>query len=131
MLSYPDLVQVARELKARLNGRAFMTLERFDITELLREYPGSENTRLKSALSGDLETALLEQGVRCFPSLKATTTGDRVRLFHPGTVVASLVDMLAHPSPQTDKELADVTKKVKGEWVWPSDGRAPEATASS
>lgn len=123
MLSYSDLVQVARDLKARLNGRAFMTMERFEITELLRENRGSENTRLKSGLSADLEQALLEQGVRCFPSLKSTTTGDRVRFFHPGTVVASLVDILSHPSPQTDGELADVTRKVKGEWQWPDEDR--------
>lgn len=125
MPSYHDLVQVARELKSSLNGRAFMTMDRIAITERLREVPGSEHTRLKSALSEDLETALLEQGVRCFPSLKTTTTGDRIRLFHPGTVVASLVDILAHPSSQTDRELADVTKKVKGEWNWESGEVSP------
>jgi hypothetical protein len=124
MVSYPDLVQVARELKSQLNGRAFMTVERFRITEMLRENPGSENTRLKSAISEDLEKALLEQGVRCFPSLRQTTTGDRIRLFHPGTVMASLVDMLAYPSPQSDRELADVTKKVKGEWNWQTTAEA-------
>lgn len=112
------LVRVARDLKQKLNGQAWLTIDRMEITGLIRAASGEGGTRLKSALAGDLEHALLEQGVRCHPSLQHTTTGDTVRLFHPGTVIASLVDILSHPDSGTDRELAGVTKKVKGDWNW-------------
>ncbi len=113
------LISVARQLKQSLNGKAFLTIDRREITELLREVSGEETTRIKSAMGAELEMALLEQGVRVFPRIQETTTGDVVRLFHPGTVIASLVDILTNPDHSTDKELAGVTKKVKGLWNWP------------
>lgn len=118
MPQYGDLVQVAKTLKQRLNGKAFETMPRFEITEILRKVSGEDATRLKTAMAQDLEYALLEQGVRVYPKLQDTTTGDNVRLFHPGTVVASIVDMIMYPSQTTDKELAEVTRKVKGLWDW-------------
>ena len=118
MPNYGHLVQVAKQLKQELNEKAFMTLPRSEITERLREVSGEDTTRIKTTMAGDLERAMLEQGVRAYPSLQETQAVDNVRLFHPGTVVASLVDMLMHPSDPTDKELANVTSKVKGLWDW-------------
>ncbi len=118
MPSRGHLVEVAKQLKRDLNGMAFKTVPRFEITEMLREASGEESTRLKAAMAEELEYALLEQGVRVYPPLRETAKGDNVRLFHPGTVLASLVDMMLHPSETTDKEMAAVTKKVKGLWEW-------------
>lgn len=111
-----DLVQVARALKRRLNGRAFVTLPRMEVTNILREVSGADTTRIKSNMAGALETALLEQGVRCYPGLSVTSTGDTVRLFHAGTLLGTLVDLIAHPSPQDDADLAEVLTKIKGKW---------------
>ena len=112
------LVRVARLIKQRLQGHAFLTMPRVEITGMVREVSGENATRLKTSMADQLERALLEQGVRVYPSLLLTTTGDTVRVFQPGTVVASLVDILANPDEDTDKELAAVTTKVKGLWNW-------------
>lgn len=113
-----QLTAVARKLKTRLNGKAFLTIPRMEITELLRETSGEDTTRMKSGIADDLQVALLEQGVRCFPSLAETTTGDTVRLFHAGTVLGNLVDMLIHPSTEADRDLGAMLTKIKGRWEW-------------
>ena len=119
MANRADYLRVARQLKSELNGKAFLSMQRMYITNLVREASGEDGFRLKKIAAGELEMELLQQGVRVFPSLQETSTGDTVRLFHTSTtVIADLVDMLTHPAEETDRQLADVTKKVKGEWVW-------------
>ena len=113
-----QLTSVARKLKTSLNGKAFLTKPRMEITELLRETSGEDTTRMKSGIAEELQTALLEQGIRCFPSLAATTTGDTIRLFHAGTVLGSLVDLLVHPSIEADRDLGAMLTKIKGKWEW-------------
>lgn len=121
-----NLVQVARQVKRLLNGKAFKTVPRMQITQMLREVSGQDTTRIKSNLARELEYKLLEQGVRCYPSLEETTTGDTVRLFHSATLLGTLVDLIAHPSEDDDADLADVLTKIKGKWktvpVSPSQG---------
>lgn len=112
------LTVVARQLKGRLNGKAFLTIPRVDVTELLREVSGEETTRIKSVIGSELDLALLEQGVRCYPRFAETTTGDTIRLFHAGSVLGSVVDLLVHPSMETDKDLGDLLVKIKGNWKW-------------
>lgn len=113
-----QLTSVARKLKTRLNGKAFLTLPRMDITELVRETSGEDATRIKAGIAADLEVALLEQGIRCFPTLTSTSTGDTIRLFHAGTVLGSLVDLLIHPSVEADSDLGAMLTKIKGKWAW-------------
>ena len=72
------LVAVARKLKQQLNGKAFLTIQRSEITELLRDVSGEPGTRIKSTLAGDLTSTLINQGVQVYPSLSETTTGDTV-----------------------------------------------------
>lgn len=123
-----DLVAVARELKKRLNGSAFLTVQRTDITHLLREVSGEKNTRIKSTLAADLTSTLVTQGVQVYPPLGETTTGDTVRLYHAGSVLGQLIDTIIHPDPGTDSDLGDVLSKVKGKWKWaPVEG--PVATS--
>jgi hypothetical protein len=125
---------LARKLRAQLNGRAFLTIRRREITELLREISGEPTTRIKSRVADDLQLALLDQGVRCYPHLAATEMIDNVRLFHAGSLLGQLVDLIAYPATETDKDLADVLTKIKGKWTWaPEAGPAPvggEAPAS-
>ena len=109
-----DLSRVAKSIRNRIDGKAFERIPRREITDLLREVSGESTTRLKRAMSEDLERKLLEQGVRVFPSLQNTSTGDVVRVFHTGTALASLLDMLLYPSAETDREVAEVTSKVEG-----------------
>jgi len=125
------LARVARALAQDLGNNAFRSIARMEITEKLRQVSGEETTRIKAELAKSLEMELLLQGVRCFPPLDQTSTGDTVRLFHTRTVVANIVDMLTNPGPETDRELGNVTKKVKGMWNWtPTPGDAVEGGAA-
>jgi hypothetical protein len=112
------LVAVARKLKQQLNGHAFLTIDRTDITEMLREISGEPSTRIKSTLAEGLTDALINQGVQVYPPLTETTTGDTVRLYHAGSVLGQLIDTIVHPDPGTDKDLGDVLTKIKGKWNW-------------
>jgi len=127
--SRQHLVLVARHLKTQLGKDAFLTVPRMAITDRLREVAESEGTRIKSQLAADLEQVLLEQGVRCYPSLRETTTGDTVRLFHAGSLLGSLVDLLIYPSKDTDKELGNMLKKIKGQWSWSTPTGPAEAVS--
>lgn len=119
------LVAVARSLKQQLNGRAFLTIQRTEITKRLREVSGEPATRIKSGLAADLTSALVNQGVQVYPSLGETTTGDTVRLYHAGSVLGQLMDTIVHPDPGTDSDLGDVLTKIKGKWKWaPVEGPA-------
>lgn len=125
MITTIDLKRVARELKKKLGNRGFLTVARFEVTELLRSLSGDDATRIKSVMGQNLEQALLEQGVRVFPSFSETNGTDGIRLFHAGTVVSDFVDMLRHPSSGTDKELAVAIAKFKGKYNWPSGESQP------
>ncbi len=118
MVTQSDLKRVARDLKKRLGNRAFLSIQRLEATELLRTLSGDDGTRIKRVMAQNLEQALLEQGVRIFPSLSETNGTDSIRLFHAGTVMSDLVDLLRHPSPSTDKELAIAISKFKGKYIW-------------
>lgn len=126
------LVAVARKLKQRLNGQAFLTIPRTEVTDLLREIAGEPTTRIKSGLAADLTSALVNQGVQVYPSLAETTTGDTVRLYHAGSVLGQLIDTIVHPDPGTDADLGDVLSKIKGKWRWaPMEGPASAVDADS
>ncbi len=118
MPTHAHLLDVARELRKRLGKRAFLTLPREEVTGVLRQVSGEDSTRIKKVMGADLDRALLERGVRCFPGFAETTTGDNIRVFHSGTVMGDFVDMLRHPSEQTDRELAAAITKFKGKWDW-------------
>jgi hypothetical protein len=119
------LVAVARSLKQQLNGHAFLTIQRTEITKRLREVSGEPATRIKSGLAADLTSALVNQGVQVYPGLGETTTGDTVRLYHAGSVLGQLIDTIVHPDPGTDSDLGDVLTKIKGKWKWaPVEGPA-------
>lgn len=124
MITQSDLKRVARELKKRLGNRAFYTIQRFEVTELVRTLSGDDATRIKSVMGQNLEQALLEQGIRIFPAFSETGGADSIRLFHAGTVTSDFVDMLRYPSPNTDRELADAINRFKGKFVFRNQGEA-------
>jgi hypothetical protein len=125
VVTHEHLVRAARHLRSQFNGRAFLTVPRVQVTQLLREISGDQATRLKSRIAEELEQVLLDHGVRCFPSLVGTTTADAIRLIHAGGLLSSIIDALAHPGEATDRHLAEVITKVKGRWDW--DRAAPAA----
>lgn len=122
------LTTVARQLKQKLNGHAFLTIERTAITDMLREVSGEPTTRIKSGLAEDLSSALVTQGVQVYPTLGETTTGDTVRLYHAGSVLGQLIDTIVHPDSGTDRDLGDVLSKVKGKWKWATE-KGPASTS--
>jgi hypothetical protein len=130
MPSAGHLRQVARDLKRELNNHAFLTLPRREITERIRNVSGEDATRMKVQMAAEMERALLEQGVRCHPALDNTTTGDVVRLFHAGTMLGHLVDLIEYPSSDDDAELGAIIRKVKGKWDFAGPG-LDEAEVSS
>ena len=104
----------AQSLKRKIEA-AYISIPDSGIIEALYQV-GAE--RVSNNMRGDLEEALLNMGVRAYPAL--TTASEAYRLFHHDTVVASLVDLLMHPSEDSDKKLAEVVTKVKGLWSWAS-----------
>ena len=123
MPTHTHITMVARRLRSELGNRAFLTIARTDITEMLRRVSGEPTTRLKSRLATDLTQALEHAGVRIYPALADTTTGDTVRLFHSGSIVAQLVDIVVDPDPTTDNELGSIVLKIKGKWRWSEIGQ--------
>jgi hypothetical protein len=123
MPTHDHLVQVARSVRRDLDraSKAFMTIDRMELTQRLRRVSGESRTRIKSTNGGDLEAALNDQGLRCHPSLTETTTGDRVRIFRAGSAVGDLIDAVLVPSPDHDRELAEALAKFKGTWDWNRD----------
>lgn len=107
---------LARRLRSELGSQAFLTIERTHITDLLRRVSAEPTTRLKSRLAQELTAVLADSGVAVYPPLDQTTTGDTVRLFHAGSVVSQLVDLITKPDPSTDAELGSIILKIKGKW---------------
>jgi hypothetical protein len=120
------LTEVARQLKKDLNGSAFVTVDRMEITRRLRLVSGEPTTRIKKLLAEQLTDALAAQGVLVFPPLGQTSTHDTIRLYHAGSLLGQIIDIVVHPDPSTDKELGGVLLKVKGQWKWATEaGPAP------
>ena len=123
-----DYILVARELKKLLNGKAFKTVRRREITNILRDVSGEPTTRIKSGVAKDLTQVLLEQAIRCYPSIEETEMYDAVRIFRAGSVFGNLVDLIVHPSSETDADVGEMLKEVKGTWNWstPAPGETEE-----
>lgn len=134
MPTHDHLIQVARSVRRDLDreSKAFKSMNRMELTQRLRQISGESNTRIKTAIIGpELERALYDQGLRCYPSLTETTTGDRVRVFRAGSAVGELIDAVLVPSPAHDHDLAEALAKFKGTWDWNrNDEREGEASAA-
>jgi hypothetical protein len=109
---------VADQLSALIDHKAFTTMPRRDITNLLREASSEPRTRIKSLVARDMSEVLQERGLAFFPSLEETATRDNLRLFRVDSVFGHLVDLIVTPSPEADVELGGIIKKVKGTWNW-------------
>ncbi len=115
---YDDLLKVARSLRRELDrgNLAFKSFDRMELTRRLRSMSGEDATRIKQLLGGELEQAMSAQGLRCYPSLTETTTGDRIRVFRAGSVAGDLIDAVLVPSPDHDRDLATAVAKINGKW---------------
>jgi hypothetical protein len=54
--------QVARRIRTTLGKKSSITLERTQVTDLIREVSSEDSTRMKSAMAAEVEIALLAQG---------------------------------------------------------------------
>lgn len=114
---------LAREIRSALDREklAFKSYSRAKITERLREISGEPNTRIKTAaMAPEIERILVEQGIRTFPKISETTTGENIRVWRAGTIAAQLLDFILNPGERTDRELGNLTQKMKGRWDWTS-----------
>jgi hypothetical protein len=118
MPKHADYVAVAEELKGHIDHRAFATIARREVTEILRRVSGEPRTRIKSLVARDMTEVLAEYGLSFYPALEETDTRDNLRLFRTESVIAHFVEMIAHPSPESDIELGVALKKIKGTWQW-------------
>lgn len=118
MPRYADYVAVAQRLEESLEHKAFMTISRKEVTNILREVSGEPRTRIKTLIAHDLTEALGEHGLSFYPTLGDTDTRDNVRLFRTASVIGNIVNIIVHPTPETDAELGAALKKIKGQWNW-------------
>ena len=112
--------RVAKELRTKLDEdrKAFKTVSRREILDILRAVSGEPTTRIKNVVARDLAQVMLErEALRCFPSLEETDSLDNVRIFRAASVFGNLVNLIAHPSKDDDKEVGDILKKIKLAWV--------------
>lgn len=118
MPKHADYVAVAEELTSYISSKAFATIGRREITEILRNVSGEPRTRIKSLVARDMTEVLAEHGLCFYPALEETDTRDNLRLYRIDSVIAQLVDTIAHPSPESDVALGVALKKIKGTWNW-------------
>lgn len=121
MVDRKHYTEVAVQLKGYIDHKAFATIPRREVTNILRQVSGEERTRIKSIVARDLTSVLEENGLRFFPPLETTDTRDNLRLYRIDSVLDDLVQMIAHPSPLNDAKLGAAIKKVKGTWKWHKD----------
>jgi hypothetical protein len=121
MLNRHDYLTLAKDIKRDLDSShlAFKSYARTEFTERLRKISGEPNTRIKTGgVAPEIETVFAEQGLRVFPLLSETTTGDWVRVWRAGTLAAEMLDLVVNPGTRSDEELGEMATKIKGKWVW-------------
>ncbi|MFB7860056.1 hypothetical protein [Rhodococcus qingshengii] len=116
--STAHLTAVARDLKRELNGQAFLTLKRMDITTRIRQVSGEARTKLRPGMAAELTRELNEQAVQVHPPLTESSMFDSIRLCHAGSLLSRVQKVIVEPSPESDKELGDLLRKIKGQWEW-------------
>lgn len=115
MTKLDDYRAVARSIKRELDSYrlAFKTLQSRELLERLRERGDNAHVKGEDA-SQKLETALLQEGLITFPSLRDAVQGDGyVRLIRSGTVLAGILNALRFPGEGSDEELSILLGKVK------------------
>ena len=118
MASKSDYRNLALSFKRDLDGLAFKSYRRVELTERLRELSGEGRARIStSKVADDIDDAFHSQGLRIFPRLQDMDTDDLVRVWRAGTR-AEMLDLLLLPGKSSDRELGNITKKIKGPWNW-------------
>ena len=121
MATKADYQALARSFRRELNDEdlAFRSYERKDITDRLRSLSGEARARIStSTVADDIENAFRDQGLRIFPRLQDTDTNDWIRLWRAGTRATEMLDLILVPGGSNDRQLGDMTKKIKGTWNW-------------
>ena len=100
------LDEVAMQVREQLCDKPFLTLERLEVTRMVRDASGATRTSLKSVMAAQLEESLLARNVYCYPPLELTTTGDSVRFFSYSPILRWLLALLNEPKKSQDELLA-------------------------
>jgi len=105
--------KVAQDIKARLDegNYSFITILYKDLQSMYRDAAGDETMRFAKSAREGIEEALLDVGVRVFPSLEEAQDG--VRFFRSGTVLWNIVTNLRYPNSRSDAELSELLNRVK------------------
>ena len=114
MVSNKVITEIATELRNRMNGRGWITLDRHAVTGLLRRFSGKPTARIGSQVAQDLERALATQGIKVIPGLGGKR--QYVRLVWADKLVAQWWEQLSNPEPEGDVWLAHMVTKIKGRW---------------
>jgi hypothetical protein len=105
--------KVAQEIKTLLNegNYSFITIEYSKLQSMYRNAARDETIRLAKNAREGIEEALLDVGIRVFPSLEEG--GDGIRFFRSGTVLWDIVTNLRYPNSTSDVELSRLLRRVK------------------
>jgi hypothetical protein len=109
---YAAAERVADQLVAMVRGQS-VVIPRMKITKMMRKVSRESELRVKSGIAGDIEKALLDKGIRDYPSLKGTRMDDNIRLFRAGSSVAVLIDAVLKPNETTNRKLIRLAKDLR------------------
>lgn len=113
MPSKDQYVSVAKQVAEYLNafGLAFKTYNTKDLDGMIKAVAG-EGARVSTKAVGDeIETAMLERGLICFPKVSDAQDG-YVRVYRSGTVAANLLQSFRYPGPSGDADLAALLRAL-------------------
>ncbi|GMU61118.1 MAG: hypothetical protein AMXMBFR34_28810 [Myxococcaceae bacterium] len=115
MASKDDYRQAAKKLKASLDEKhaAFMTFQLSAIEDALHGKAGTGSKASGNKSGAEMEAALLEEGLICYPPLTSPPTDGYVRLYRTGTMIANILNAIRYPGSGSDQDLANLITKVK------------------
>lgn len=104
--------EVARRIKSKLDegNYSFITIGYSEVQSMYRDV-AKYDARLSKSVREGLQEALLDFGIRVFPSLE--DSDEAVRFFRSNTILWDIVSNLRYPDSTSDARLASLIKKIK------------------
>lgn len=112
MLEQKDYAETAEVIKGRLGRRAFMTISRMDVTDILREVSGQAGTRVKSLVAYAITQEMEERGLTFYPALSDVGGKDNIRVVRTNSFIPELVELLNFPNEDNDAKLRAALRQV-------------------
>jgi hypothetical protein len=113
MPSKDQYISVAKQVVDYLNafGLAFKTYNTKELDDMIKAVAG-EGARVSTKAVGDeIESAMLERGLICFPKIAEAEDG-YVRIYRAGSVAANLLQAFRYPGPSGDSDLASLLRAL-------------------